>query len=213
MTAALKQNSLIDKSSIMKKFFTLCAALAALSFASLNAQVINYDQIDSVVMQNQQIADQASQNFLDQAQSGGREVSRLENEIAESQKRIDLLKDEAKQINSNVKKLESVKKLKVESNKLQKKALSLDGLSREDKAAIKQMKKEEKAAQSDIDNEKAKLSKVDKAISANKKDISAAKKEISKIRKNIKSAEKDAKESEKVLKESKKLQKEIQETL
>lgn len=197
----------------MKKCVILCAALAALSFASLNAQVINYDQIDSVVMQNQQIADQASQNFLDQAQSGGREVSRLENEIAESQKRIDLLKDEAKQINSNVKKLESVKKLKVESNKLQKKALALDGLSREDKAAIKQMKKEEKAAQSDIDNEKAKLSKVDKAISANKKDISAAKKEISKIRKNIKSAEKDAKESEKVLKESKKLQKEIQETL
>ena len=65
----------------------------------------------------------------------------------------------------------------------------------------------------DIDNEKAKLSKVDQAISANKKDISAAKKEISKIRKGIKSAEKDAKESEKVLKESKKLQKEIQETL
>lgn len=197
----------------MKKCVTLCAALVALCFFSSKAQVINYDQIDSVVMQNQQIADQASQNFMDQAQTGGREVSRLENQIDEIQKRIDLLKDEARQINSNVKKLESVKKLKVESNKLQKKALALDGLSREDKLAIKQMKKEEKQAQADVATEKAKMSKVNKAIAANKKEISAAKKEISKIRKDIKTAEKDAKQSEKVLKESKKLQKEIQETL
>jgi|GEM_PF-3960311 len=197
----------------MKKAITLLSALSLMSVLALNAQIINYDQIDSVVMQNQQMADQASQNFKDQAQSGGREVSRLENQINESQKRIDLLKDEARQIKENVKKLESVKKLKVESNKLQKKALALDGLSREDKTAIKQMKKEEKDAQGDIATEKAKMSKVDKAISVCKKDISAAKKEIAKIRKGIKSAEKDAKESEKVLKESKKLQKEIQNTL